>query len=165
MMLTSFEPVVNRETTTLIIGTMPGVASLKAQEYYGNKRNVFWTLLFDILGEKHTELTYSARLNVLLKHQIGLWDSLAACEREGSLDSNIRKGVPNDFPALFLRYPSINRLLFNGKNSFQFYVQAYGVPETMEYHLLPSTSPANAMKNYAEKKLLWQKALDKKTLF
>ncbi|MDD4637409.1 MAG: DNA-deoxyinosine glycosylase [Bacteroidales bacterium] len=163
-MLNSFEPVVNHETTTLIIGTMPGVASLNAQEYYANKRNVFWTLVFDILGEPQTERTYSERLQVLLRHHIGLWDSLAACERDGSLDSNIRKEIPNDFPSLFLQYPSINRLLFNGQSSYRFFVQAYGVPKAMEYHVLPSSSPANAMKNYAEKKLLWQKALDKKTL-
>lgn len=163
-MLNSFEPVVNHETTTLIIGTMPGVASLKAQEYYGNKRNIFWTLVFDILGESNTEAEYSERLNVLLKHHIGLWDSLAACEREGSLDSNIRKEIPNDFPALFSKYPSINRLLFNGQSSFRFFVRAYGVPKVMDYYILPSSSPANAMKNYAEKKVVWQEALNKKSL-
>lgn len=163
-MLNSFEPVVNEETTTLIIGTMPGIASLKAQEYYGNKRNIFWTLVFDILGERNTDAKYSERLNVLLKHQIGLWDSLAACEREGSLDSNIRKEIPNDFPALFRQYPSINRLLFNGQSSFRFFVRSYGAPKEMEYYILPSSSPANAMKNYAEKRLLWQEALNKKSI-
>ena len=163
-MLNSFEPVVNHETTTLIIGTMPGVASLNAQEYYANKRNAFWTLVFDILGEHQTEMSYSERLHVLLKHHIGLWDSLAACEREGSLDSNIRKEIPNDFPSLFLQYTSINRLLFNGQSSYRFFVHAYGVPKVMDYYILPSSSPANAMKNYAEKKLVWQEALNKKSL-
>jgi len=163
-MLNSFEPVVNEETTTLIIGTMPGVVSLKAQEYYGNKRNFFWTLVFDILGNGNPEADYSEKLNVLLKHHIGLWDSLAACERKGSLDSNIRKEIHNDFPALFRQYPSINRLLFNGQSSFRFFVRSYGAPKEMKYYILPSSSPANAMKNYAEKRLLWQEALNKKSI-
>ncbi len=163
-MLNSFEPVVNEQTTTLIIGTMPGIVSLKAQEYYGNKQNIFWTLVFDILGKGNPEADYSEKLNVLLKHHIGLWDSLAACEREGSLDSNIRKEIPNDFPALFRQYPSINRLLFNGQSSFRFFVRSYGAPREMEYYILPSTSPANAMKNYAQKRLLWQEALNKKSI-
>lgn len=81
---------------------------------------------------------------MLLANGGGLWDALSSCERAGSLDAHIRQAVPNDFHALFARYPAIKTLLFNGTAAHQYFVRAFGQLSGKTYLLLPSTSPANA---------------------
>jgi hypoxanthine-DNA glycosylase len=53
-----------------------------------------------LTGEPLAALPYAERLPRLLAHGFGLWDVLGACEREGSLDSAIRKPAANDFARL-----------------------------------------------------------------
>jgi len=96
---------------------MPGVASLEAQAYYAHPRNAFWPILFSILGETVTD--YNAKLALLKKHHIALWDVVYQCERPGSLDSNIREKtvVCNDFEGFRQRHPELVAIAFNGKAS------------------------------------------------
>ena len=90
-MLRGFPPVVAANTHTMILGSFPGEASLDAAQYYAHPRNQFWRLLGTVLGEHGLhEFAYDARLERVLSHGIGIWDVLAACYREGSLDSAIR---------------------------------------------------------------------------
>ena len=131
---------------------------MHAQEYYAYKQNQFWRIIFDTFEKGRVPISYTDKTNVILKHRLGLWDSLAACKRKGSLDSAIEKPHPNDFPALFCTYPLIHTLLFNGNAAFKFYKQAFGLPQ-QTYHILPSTSPAHAARSYKEKLVIWQRAL------
>ena len=147
-MLKSFPPVADPQTRLLIIGSMPGEASLRAGEYYAYKYNQFWRIIFDVFENGRTPENYQDKRQVILKHGLGLWDTLAACRREGSLDSRITQQIPNDFPALFARYPAIHTLLF-------------GTPDK-KFYRLPSTSPAHASRSYAEKLALWRAALEHK---
>lgn len=158
-MLKSFPPAVQTHTRILIIGSMPGEASLRAEEYYAYKHNQFWRIIFDVFENGRTPENYQDKLSVILKHGLGLWDALAACERSGSLDSRITAHTPNDFPALFARYPAIHTLLFNGAAAFNFYKRAFGTPDK-KFYRLPSTSPAHAARSYAEKLALWRTALE-----
>lgn len=157
-MLRSFPPAVSPQTRILIIGSMPGEASLRAQQYYAYKHNQFWRILFDVFEGGRTPEDYRDKIQTVLKHGLGLWDALAACERRGSLDGNITRPEPNDFPALFQQYPRIHTLLFNGAAAFTFYKRAFGVPRH-RYRQMPSTSPAHASRSYAQKLALWQNAL------
>ncbi|HJD19101.1 MAG TPA: DNA-deoxyinosine glycosylase [Candidatus Avelusimicrobium excrementipullorum] len=160
-MLKSFPPVAGPQTRLLIIGSMPGEASLRAGEYYAYKYNQFWRIIFDVFENGRTPENYQDKRQVILKHGLGLWDTLAACRREGSLDSRITQQIPNDFPALFARYPAIHTLLFNGTAAFAFYKRAFGTPDK-KFYRLPSTSPAHASRSYAEKLALWRAALEHK---
>lgn len=160
-MIQSFPPVAGPKTRILIIGSMPGVASLRAQEYYAYKYNQFWRIIFDVFEGGRQPQNYEDKKAVILAHGLGLWDSLARCERSGSLDSAITRHVPNDFPALFRRCPHIKTLLFNGQASFGFYKKAFGLPK-QHFSVLPSTSPAHASRSYQEKLSVWQKALTSK---
>ncbi len=162
-MLISFSPVVGPDTRLLIIGSMPGEASLRAQEYYAYKYNQFWRIIFDLFENGREPKNYQDKLSVILKRRLGLWDTLAACERSGSLDSRIKNRVPNDFPALFAQYPRIHTLLFNGTAAFNFYKRAFGTPDK-NFYRLPSTSPAHATRSYAEKLTLWRAALQESGL-
>ncbi len=145
MPIYSFEPVVDDKCKVLILGTMPGVASLQKQQYYGYERNAFWPVIYGLFGMVPDE-EYEKRKAFLLKHNIALWDVLMACERVGSSDSEIRNPVPNDFAWLYRRYPNIGDVCFNGGPARRLYARFIEKPGgdgmTRTFHDLPSTSPA-----------------------
>lgn len=156
-MLYSFPPLINSKTRVLVVGSMPGAASLKAQEYYAYKYNQFWRIIFDLFAGGRIPQNYEDKKQVLLAKGIGLWDALAACQREGSLDGNITEPTPNDFPTLFKKYPRVHTLLFNGQAARNHFKRAFGDGGKFCV-LLPSTSPAHASRPYEEKKILWKQA-------
>jgi hypoxanthine-DNA glycosylase len=156
-MLRGFPPVVAESTHTLILGSFPGEASLAATQYYAHPRNQFWRLLGAVLGEPLPELDYPTRLKHVLKHGIGVWDVLAACTREGSLDAAIRDATPNDFASLREYAPTLAKVCFNGKTAGRFaaVIGAAGYATLV----LPSSSPANAMLSFDQKLRLWRDIL------
>lgn len=160
MPLQAFEPVIDSDSRILILGSMPGEQSLRKQQYYGNRRNAFWNILYSVFQEE-VQTDYTARKAFLLRHRIALWDVLEFCEREGSLDSNIRNPVSNDFTGLFVKYPAIRKVCFNGQTAqklFKRLVLAKLPALDLEFYTLPSTSPANAAP-YEEKRRQWQQVL------
>lgn len=159
MMLKSFPPVINAHTRLLVIGSMPGEASLRAQQYYAYKYNQFWKMTFELFAGGREPKSYADKLQTLLTNRIGLWDTLAACERPGSLDSDIRLAKPNDFPALFKQYPAVKTLLFNGQTGYKYFLKFFGRPPGIACRQMPSTSPANAGTPYAKKLEIWRAAL------
>ena len=121
-MLTSFLPLINSQTRLLILGSFPGVKSLSAQQYYGHPQNHFWKILQAIWpdGPLNTSVcSYEIRSKWLLEKHLGLWDVYAACERDGSLDSNIRNSVLNDFARLNEWCPELQAIAHNGGESFK----------------------------------------------
>ncbi|MDR5738841.1 MULTISPECIES: DNA-deoxyinosine glycosylase [unclassified Caballeronia] len=157
MRLTGFPPIGGHATHTLILGSFPGVASLAATQYYAHPRNQFWRLVGAVIDEPLHELAYEERLVRLMKHGIGLWDVLAACDREGSLDSAIRNASPNDFAAFRERFPMLRKVCFNGKTSGKFapVIAAAGYATLV----LPSSSPANAILSFDQKLRIWRDIL------
>ncbi|WP_332646539.1 DNA-deoxyinosine glycosylase [Lysinibacillus sp. 54212] len=151
-------PVVDEHTRVLIVGSMPGVQSLEKQQYYGNPRNHFWGIIAELL-QKEIPTNYSARLRLLRDHGIGLWDVIRECEREGSLDSNIRNEIPNDFQALFNRYPQIGAVLFNGTKAHDVFKKKLGfeILGARAYFKMPSTSPVPGknIKTFEQKVEAW----------
>ncbi|WP_010307504.1 DNA-deoxyinosine glycosylase [Kurthia senegalensis] len=151
-------PVVNRQTKVMVVGSMPGKQSLEKQQYYGNPRNHFWRIIGELF-EEPVPNQYDERLAWLLEHQIGLWDSIATCEREGSLDANIHNEIPNDFHLFFETYPQIEAIVFNGGKAFDVFKKKIGL-ETLEnraYYKMPSTSPipGKNVKSFEEKVQSW----------
>lgn len=153
-LLSGLAPVLDSATRILILGSFPGEASLAAQRYYAHPRNQFWPLLSAVLGEDLVGLPYERRLVRLQAHHIGLWDVIAVCEREGSLDTSIRRAQANDFAALKHQCPDLMRVCFNGKTSGKFEPQfAAAGFETL---VLPSSSPANAQRTFDQKLTVWK---------
>ena len=97
----SFPPVVDKNTRLLMLGSLPGEASLAAQRYYAHPRNLFWRLMGLVIGEALESLDYNARLATLLRHRVGLWDVVAEAAREGSLDAPTRHPLDWKNPAFF----------------------------------------------------------------
>ena len=116
MKIHSFEPIINEKSSILILGSMPGLESLRKGEYYGYPRNAFWRIMFSLLGEMPTE-DYSAKKRMLLARGIALWDVIGSCEREGSLDSAIKNIRPNYFAGLYKKYPNIKHVFFQRRES------------------------------------------------
>lgn len=154
-MLTSFPPIVNAETEILILGTMPGAISLQKQEYYANKHNQFWKILFTVFASGTVPELFQEKCKVLQQNKIGLWDVLANCERKGSLDVHIKNHMENDILGLLQAFPKINRILFNGKESQRYFITKFGTMDGIEFYAMPSTSPANTIK-FEEKLKLWR---------
>ena len=161
----SFEPLVGRQPRILILGSMPGIASLQAVQYYAHPRNAFWPIMAELFGIDPTA-SYSQRVAELSRHPLILWDTLEACHRPGSLDSNIdAKTVrANDFPGLLKRFPEIRAILFNGATSEKYFKQLVvpNLPDSLEVALLrmPSTSPAHAGMDFEQKLSAWRQLLD-----
>lgn len=156
-------PIVDKKTKVLILGSMPGQQSLEKQQYYGNRRNHFWPIMGKVLATDIPE-DYNERIEFLREHCIGLWDSIESCEREGSLDATIKNEIPNNFSALFKKYPQIKLVLFNGGKSFDVFKKHVGleVLESRAYRKMPSTSPipGKNIKSFDEKVETWSILLD-----
>ena len=152
-------PIVAANTSVLIVGSMPSKQSLDKQQYYGNPRNHFWPIIGTLLQMDIPE-NYDKRIAILLAHNMGLWDSIASCERKGSLDATIKNEVPNDFQGLFQKYPQIELVLFNGGKSFDVFKKHVGLDVLADraYEKMPSTSPipGKNIKSFEEKVQAWQ---------
>ncbi|QJC55337.1 G/U mismatch-specific DNA glycosylase [Polaromonas vacuolata] len=165
-LLQALPPLLSTQTRVLILGSFPGIASLKAQQYYGHPQNQFWKILQTVwpdgAPQQHAQ-SYAARCDWMLSKGLGLWDVYASCEREGSLDSNIRHAQLNDFAALARHCPDLQAVAHNGAESFKHakYVQQVMASPmqdkpALEFCRLPSTSPANAAWRFERKLQVWR---------
>jgi hypoxanthine-DNA glycosylase len=153
----SFPPIVSEQSKLLILGSMPGAASLKAGQYYAQPRNAFWCIMGELFGAGPS-LPYQERVAILQSVGLALWDSLQACRRSGSLDASITEEVANDFPGLFAKHPNITHVFFNGGKAERAF-RRHARPALGEDHhvftRLPSTSPAYAAMRLEAKVQAW----------
>lgn len=160
----SFPPLADPQARTLILGSMPGEASLRAACYYAHPHNQFWSILGAVL-DFPPDAAYAERGARLCAAGIAVWDVLQSCERAGSLDSAIvgQTAQANDFAAFFAHHPLVSRVLFNGSAAEQLFARhvkrRQSIPEHLVYLRLPSTSPAHASLRPAEKLAHWRAAL------
>lgn len=167
MVVTSFPPIITPASTVLILGSMPGVMSLRLQQYYAHPRNYFWRIIEDLTGVP-AEASYSVRIERLRETGIALWDSLEACVRPGSLDASIvvETERPNDFAELLKTHTTIRAICFNGRKSEQVFRRLIlptipaAVLARIDLISLPSTSPANASYTYQQKAARWRVIVD-----
>lgn len=155
MRIHSFLPLAGDGARVLILGSMPGAASLAAGQYYAHPRNAFWTIMGDLCGAGPDQ-TYERRVQILRRAGIAVWDVLQCCVREGSLDSAIRDEIPNDFNGFFATQPALRHVYTNGAAAdrlFRRYVTV--LPAGMVVTRLPSTSPAYAAIDLHAKRAAW----------
>ena len=155
--LTGLPPIADPNTRLLVLGSFPGVASLRAQQYYGHPQNAFWKILGTLWDAPLAQAGYDERVAAVLAHGLGIWDVYASCEREGSLDTSIREAELNDFAHLRIACPELRAIAHNGGESFRHapLTRAFGLP----VHRLPSTSPANASWPFERKLAAWEELL------
>ena len=149
----AFAPVVDARTRLLILGSLPGDASLKAAQYYAHPQNAFWRLIGGVVGRDLAALPYDDRLVALKAAHIGLWDVIAGAERQGSLDGAIRNAEAADLRRLIAGLPDLQAVAFNGKTAARIGRRSLGeTPLTLID--LPSSSPAFTL-SFAEKTEAW----------
>jgi hypoxanthine-DNA glycosylase len=150
-------PVIGADTRVLILGSFPGDASLAARQYYAHPRNHFWPLLSAIVGEPLAAMPYEARLLRMSAHGVGVWDTIVACTREGSLDSAIRATTLAETRRVRLRAPEVALVCFNGQTA----ARAAPAWRAAGYATLalPSSSPAYT-RPFAEKLAAWRPIAD-----
>ena len=155
-LLDSLPPVLSPDTRLVVLGSFPGVASLRAQQYYAHPRNQFWPLLSALWGVDLLSLPYAQPVAAASARGLGLWDVYASCRRVGSLDSAIHDAVFNDLASLRQRAPGLRAIAHNGGESARAmrHTQALGVAVIR----LPSSSPAHASWNFERKLAVWREA-------
>jgi len=155
---TGLPPVVGDFPRTLILGSYPGIQSLKKGEYYGNPQNHFWWIIENLFSVQKT-LPYKERVRHLKEHNIALWDVVRSCSRQGSADDKIRDPVFNDIFSFLETYPTIRLIILNGQSAGRYFKELMisGQLQTdIRTGILPSTSPANARYTLAEKVNYWR---------
>lgn len=170
----SFAPEAGAQPHVLLLGSMPGQASLQATEYYAHPRNGFWPIVLSAINgsppsyQQAQQVAYAERLQLATAAGFALWDVLAECSRHGSLDSNIERSseVVNPILEWLETQPSVKRVCFNGQTSAAVFKRHLGKAAAANDHLrdvlyttLPSTSPAHASMSLDEKAAAWLPAL------
>lgn len=155
-MLRGLPPVLDAHTRILLLGSFPGVASLAQAEYYAHPRNQLWRLVGACLDIPDLwTMSYAERLRTVAARGVGLWDVVAECRREGSLDAAITDAQVNPLAA-YLRdtAPGLVRIGFNGALSWKHgqHLGAHGY----QVFKLPSSSPAAASLSFEQKLAMWR---------
>jgi hypoxanthine-DNA glycosylase len=152
--LVGLAPVITPNTRLVVLGSFPGAASLKAQQYYGHPRNHFWPIVGTLFGIDLVAMPYASRIKAIRERGLGVWDVYAACLREGSLDSAIEAAEHNDLASLKRLAPGLQAIAHNGGESARSMriTSALGFP----VYRLPSTSPANASWSFERKLAAWR---------
>ncbi|MBR3081462.1 MAG: DNA-deoxyinosine glycosylase [Clostridiales bacterium] len=142
-MLHPIDPVFDKDSKVLILGSFPSVRSREAGFFYGHPQNRFWKVTAGVFGDEVPQTTEEKKA-FLLRNHIALWDVIGSCDIDGSSDASIRNVTVNDI-GLILKTADIRAIFLNGKKAFSLY-QKYMYPEIRREGIcLPSTSPANAM--------------------
>ena len=161
----SFAPVIGKRPRILILGSMPGIASLEVAQYYAHPRNAFWPIMSELFGVD-ASVDYAQRIAQISEKPVALWDTLKSCYRPGSLDSAITRDSveANEIPDLLQQHPTICAVACNGATSHDYFrklvqpqlVNTSEITSDIKLLKMPSTSPANASMNFEQKLGVWR---------
>jgi len=135
-------PIISADSEILILGTMPSPKSREQTFYYAHPQNRFWPALALALDEP-APATIEAKIALMLRNHLALWDVLYSCDITGASDASIKNPVPNDIPAL-IAASRINRVLCTGATSARLYTRLVFPLTNIPCELIPSPSAANA---------------------
>lgn len=152
----AFDLVADARCRVLILGSFPGVTSLREQRYYAHPRNQFWDLMTAVTGIGLVPLAYADRLAALVARGVGLWDVVATARRAGSLDSALRDVAPRDLKAVAAGLPDLRVMAFNGNAACNIGQRQLGQGAHLECLSLPSSSPAYTI-GLAAKTVAWRR--------
>lgn len=156
-LLKGLRPLIDKDSTRLILGTFPSRKSLELGQYYANPMNQFWEIMERVFGIGRS-LTYCDRARELLRRGVALWDVLKSCERTGSSDSAIRNWLPNDLTTFLGDHPSIQKVFFNGEKHRSYVSKETLLQARYGWIVLPSSSSQNTM-NIDKTVIIWRSNL------
>ena len=91
-----FAPIAGSHAKILILGSMPGEASLTANQYYAHQRNAFWPVMAPLL-KIQADACYEEKIIALQASPIALWDGIlgpVGAVRSSSIVSVTGLGLP-----------------------------------------------------------------------
>ena len=142
MIVHPIEPVFDKNSKILILGSFPSVRSREEGFFYGHKQNRFWKVVSAVF-EEEVPKTIPQKKAFLLRNHIALWDVIHSCDITGSSDSSIKNVVANDL-SIILEHSGIRKIFVNGKTAEKYYIKYSEKDTHIKAICLPSTSPANA---------------------
>ena len=148
-----FDPIIDKDSKVLILGTFPSVKSFENSFYYSHPKNQFWKLLSRLFDEAEPK-SIEEKIAFLHRHHIALWDMVKACERANSLDTSLKNIEVNDIAALLQKYPNIKVLFFTGRKAEALYKKHFSSLSYPNFYL-PSPSPAMQRITFEEKLQKW----------
>ncbi|MBU6268682.1 MAG: DNA-deoxyinosine glycosylase [Sphingomonadales bacterium] len=144
------------DTRVLVLGSLPGRASLRAAQYYAHPSNHFWRLMAAVIDHPDLPaLPYPARLSMLNADRVGLWDTVASAVRPGSLDAALRDVAPRDLAAFTATLPHLRAVAFNGATAARLGRRQLA-GSSLALIDLPSSSAAHAAMPYEAKLTRWR---------
>ena len=152
----AFPPSVDENTRLLILGSLPGEASIRQGEYYAHRGNAFWALMGDVLDQDLRGQPYALRLKRLRARGVGLWDVIESADRQGSLDSAIRGAELRDLSSFVARLPALEAVAFNGRTAALHGRRQLDKGAPLTLIDLPSSSGAHAMLSREKKAEAWR---------
>lgn len=159
MEIVSFAPIEQSDAHILILGTMPGEASLRMNQYYAHPRNVFWKIMFTMFDSPFSDI-YTERIELLVHNRIALWDVLQSCKRAGSADSAIKDELPNPLDTFLYTHRHIHTILLNGSSAAYYFRKHFKSLESYSVITVPSTSPAHARLSFEKKLEVWRESIN-----
>ena len=153
-----FEPYIHDDSRFLLLGTFPSIKSFEDNFYYAHPKNQFWKLLSEVFKEQEPN-SLQQKKDFLQKHKIALWDMIKSCQRENSLDSNLKNIEVHDIEKLLQKYPNIEKIFFTSKTAQKLYLKNFS-HLNIKYQYLDSPSPAYAKKSFLQKLENWRKAFE-----
>ena len=117
-----FEPVFDKNSKILVLGTLPSVKSRENNFYYGHPQNRFWKLIAALCDEDIVPKTIEEKKQMLLRNHIAVWDVISECDIIGSSDSSIKNVVPVDL-SVILDNADIDRIYANGGKAYELYMK------------------------------------------
>ncbi|MEM9424956.1 MAG: DNA-deoxyinosine glycosylase [Spirochaetota bacterium] len=168
----SFPPIVPAQADILILGSMPGIRSIKDKQYYAHPQNAFWPMLASIYAShlkeeelekwkqgRHHQIAFRQKHRLLEQAHIALWDALSSCQRQNSADHSIRNASCNPIADLVKR-TGIRNILLNGRKSSALFHKNITPDSGFRVFTLPSSSPAHAALTFQEKLKIWKATLE-----
>lgn len=156
MKVKGFNPVFNKDSNILILGSFPSVKSRQIDFYYGNTQNRFWKMISQIFNVSLNST--QQKIDFLLSNNIALWDIVTECEIEGSMDKDVKNPIFANLKMVLPPNTKVNKILCNGKLSYNLtceFCAKNNIDIPVIY--LQSTSPANPRFNLLE----WETELKK----
>ena len=153
-----FEPIYDKNSKILILGSFPSVKSREDDFYYAHPQNRFWKVLQKIYNNREKLETKDQKTKFLLSNGIAIWDSIKKCDIENSADSTIKNAVPNDIKSI-LENSKIEKILCNGGTSFEVFKKYYKNDLGIKIDVLPSSSPANTRYSFDKLVCVWSEKI------
>ena len=159
MPLHNIEPLFDKDSSILILGSFPSVKSRQTKFFYGHPQNRFWKIIAAVYDEEVPE-SIADKKQLILRNHLALWDVIESCDITGSSDASIRNVKVNDLSRI-LDKTSIEKICVNGKMAEKLYIRYLENRLARKAVYLPSSSPANASYSFTELVKIWKSELRK----